>query len=63
MQDGAIAHRANSIKSWFEVKDIELLQWCPRSPDLNPIEIFGHGWTEDLSKVKNQLTSIAQLKD
>ena len=38
MQDGAPAHRANSIKSWFEEKDIELLPRCTRSPDLNSIE-------------------------
>ena len=56
MQDGAPAHRANSIKSWFEEKDIELLPWCPRSPDLNPIESIW-SWM-DRRLVKNQLTSI-----
>ena len=36
--DGAPAHTANSIKEWFREHDFRILPWCPRSPDLNPIE-------------------------
>lgn len=38
MQDNAGIHRANIIRSWFEEQGIELMEWPPYSPDLNPIE-------------------------
>jgi transposase len=38
MQDGAGIHRARIIKQWFSEEGIELMDWPPYSPDLNPIE-------------------------
>lgn len=37
-QDNAAIHVSKLAKAWFSVKDIELLDWPARSPDLNPIE-------------------------
>ncbi|CAF0957322.1 unnamed protein product, partial [Brachionus calyciflorus] len=37
-QDGASAHTAHSIRDWFKEQNIEVLPWCPGSPDLSPIE-------------------------
>ena len=48
-QDGAPAHTAKSIKEYFLQKKINVIPWCPRSPDLNPIENI---W----SWIDNQLT-------
>ena len=31
-------HTSNVAKEWFKKKKINVLDWCPMSPDLNPIE-------------------------
>ncbi len=37
-QDGCGPHRAKYVASFLEAEGIEILQWPPQSPDLNPIE-------------------------
>jgi hypothetical protein len=61
MQDGAPAHTANSIKTWFHDNGIEVIPWCPRSPDLNPIENI---WCWMDSKLVNtRMTTVDELKE
>ena len=38
MQDGASVHTAKIVKKWFADNNIQILEWPPQSPDLNPIE-------------------------
>ncbi|RNA15862.1 Transposable element Tc3 [Brachionus plicatilis] len=37
-QDGASSHNDHSVRDWFQEKQISVLPWCPRSPDLISIE-------------------------
>lgn len=38
MQDNAPIHNAHIIRGWFRERGIEVMNWPPYSPDLNPIE-------------------------
>ncbi len=42
-QDNATIHVSAVTKEWFRVNNVEVLEWPPRSPDLNPIEDLW-GW-------------------
>ena len=61
MQDGASAHTAHSVRDWLAEKDINVLPWCARSPDLNPIENIW-SWM-DRKLCKATLTTVDQLKE
>jgi hypothetical protein len=37
-QNGDSKHRLKHAKGWFDLEGIDLLPWCPNSPDMNIIE-------------------------
>ena len=41
VHDNAPIHTANKVKAWFKEQKIDVQDWAPYSPDMNPIE---HVW-------------------
>ena len=38
MQDNAPIHTIKKVRLWFEMHRVEMMEWPPYSPDLNPIK-------------------------
>jgi transposase len=59
MQDNASIHTARAIRNWFKEQSIEVLDWPPYSPDLNPIE---HAWKRLKEWVWKHHSELLELK-
>lgn len=53
-QDLDPKHTSNKATKWFEDHAVTLLDWCPQSPDINPIE---HLWVHLKNKLSQYETS------
>lgn len=61
-QDNAAIHVAASTKRWFSDKNIPLLDWPARSPDLNPIENLWGIIARRVYANCRQFNSVQELK-
>ena len=60
-QDGAPCHKSKLVMRYFEENQIDLLPWCARSPDLNPLE---HVWSIiDRKLCDYSISNLGQLED
>lgn len=51
MQDASPIHCSRRVQRWFSDQDsIEVLNWVPRAPDLNPIEHVWSKWKRHIRK-------------
>ena len=41
-QDNDLKHTFKKATKWFEDNDINVLDWAPQSPDINPLNICGN---------------------
>ena len=58
-QDGAKIHTARDTMAWFAESHIQVMEWPPNSPDLNPIE---HCWKRVKEKLHQRFPNIHKTK-
>ena len=58
MQDNAPIHKAKKSKLWFQEMGIEVMEWPPYSPDLNPIENLWALLKKEAYKIYPDLDSL-----
>ena len=63
MQDGAKAHTSRVTTRFFEDSGIQIMDWLPRSPDLNCIEHLWHLISRSLHNRQHQPQILQELED
>jgi hypothetical protein len=56
-------HTAKKVKKWFSDNGIEVMNWPPYSPDLNPIEHFWFPLNKGVYQVRSDIDSITGKDD
>lgn len=62
-QDNAPIHTARHTKLWFESKNIQVMQWPARSPDLNPIENLWGCLARKVYRNARHFSTLEDLKE
>lgn len=61
--DNASIHSAKHTKEWLRVKNFEVLEWPPCSPDLNPIENLWGILAKQVYSGGRQFKTVSELKN
>ena len=61
-QDGASTHTSASTRDWLEAENVDVIDWPPRSPDLNMIKNVWGTMARIIYTDNKAYTSIAALK-
>ena len=61
-QDNAPIHTSNETKIWLKSKNIDVLEWPPYSPDLNPMENLWGYLVRKVYANNKQYDSIDELR-
>jgi hypothetical protein len=60
MQDNSRVHTAIIVQDWFAERDIDVMDWPPYSPDMNPIENL---WKLLKAKIIELYPELVTMKD
>lgn len=61
-QDNASTHRSNYTKNWFESKEVDVMYWPAKSPDLNIIENLWGILARSVYREGRQFDNVEDLK-
>lgn len=61
-QDNCSIHTAHRVRQWFLNKNIELIPWPSKSPDLNPIENVWGLMVKHIRKLNNHPNNAQELE-
>ena len=62
-QDNAPTHTSKLTQNWLNVNQIDILDWPPYSPDLNPIENLWEFMTQKMYKNGRHLRNLVELQE
>jgi len=59
MEDNSRVHKNGVVKEWHDAHGVEVMEWPPYSPDMNPIE---HLWRRLKEKMQEMYPGIGDTK-